>query len=94
MALTGTNSLPSQTDAAIICDVLWALAPMNMGLEHVTVIPAMYRIDVVFFLPHDATNPTPQIRTLLNEVRRGSAGNLGNPHIKEVTQFVNLFPLK
>jgi hypothetical protein len=59
---TALNS--ADIDIATIHDMVWALAPARLGLEHVTVVPAADEVAFAFFLNQATQDPIPQIQSL------------------------------
>lgn len=50
---------PTEADAHLIHDALWAHATPDTGLEHIRARPGPRGIDLVLFLSHDIPDPDP-----------------------------------
>jgi hypothetical protein len=72
--LTGLpGRVPSQSDAEIIHDVLWAHCVPGTGIAHITTTALPQGIDVAIFLDSDINEPERRVAALLSSVSRESA---------------------
>jgi hypothetical protein len=69
---------PSQAQAELVRDLLWAQARPESGLEHVTAIAVEPGIHVAVFQREDAPVPDLRLRDLVDSAARG-AGLAGGP---------------
>ena len=72
VSLQRAASTPTQAEAELVRDALWAHAVPADFIEHITVIPVQNSIEVVLFISSRAESPTARAHDLIHRAATGS----------------------